>query len=600
MNEKSLEEFEMLLIDWEEGSLDPDGVARLRQLLKDEPSARQRYVELQMLAAAMHLEDSAGLQLTESLEPQFTQHQSTQHGSTESQSTESQSTESQSTESQSTESQFTEPQKPITQAVSRTATARHLSWATLLIATAASLLICIVVGRWMIVESRLKSAMLAQAQTPRQTQSSQTDGRPIAEIEATSQGVALVTRLVDVRWPDQARRVQVGDALTPGRFDIEAGFAQIEFFCGATVVLQGPAELELESSTTARLFGGQLRAQVPPVARGFLIHVDDMEVVDLGTEFGISATPDGTGVQVFDGEVELLQPSEQKRLVTAGHAVHRGPGGELGESTLTPDQFVDLEALDSHANSQTENRYQRWRSYSQKLRKDPRLIMYYAMEGEQWNRKLRSSLVPENRELDGAIVGARRVPGRWPDKKAIEFKHPGDRVRVDIPGEFESLTFACWVKIDSLDRWYNSLFLTDSYERGEPHWQILDTGQLFFSVRVREGEIGQEHREVLSPPFWKPSMSGQWLHLATTYDVAKKQTTHYLNGTVLSRETIPDVQLVSPTRIGKASIGNWSLPTKPDAKFAIRNLNGSLDEFALFGAALTPQEILEIYEIGKP
>ena len=56
-------------------------------------------------------------------------------------------------------------------------------------------------------------------------------------------------------------------------------------------------------------------------------------------------------------------------------------------------------------------------------------------------------------------------------------------VRVEILGEFDSLTFACWVKIDSLDRWYNSLFLTDHYNQGEPHWQILDTGQLFFSVR---------------------------------------------------------------------------------------------------------------------
>ena len=68
----------------------------------------------------------------------------------------------------------------------------------------------------------------------------------------------------------------------------------------------------------------------------------------------------------------------------------------------------------------------------------------------------------------------------------LEFKRPGDRVRVQIPGEFDSLTFSCWVKIDSLDRWYNSLFLTDGHDQHEPHWQIMDDGRLFFSVKKRD------------------------------------------------------------------------------------------------------------------
>lgn len=173
-------------------------------------------------------------------------------------------------------------------------------------------------------------------------------------------------------------------------------------------------------------------------------------------------------------------------------------------------------------------------------------------------------------------------------------------MRVSIPGEFHSLSFTCWVRIDSLDRWYNSLFLTDNYQRGEPHWQILDTGQLFFSVRVSRQKGGPEHREVLSPPFWNPTLSGKWLHLATTYDVDTKTTTHYLNGRQLIAESIPLHQLVETTRIGMASIGNWSMPTRPDSNFAIRNLNGRIDEFAIFSAALSAEEVAEMYESGKP
>ena len=88
--------------------------------------------------------------------------------------------------------------------------------------------------------------------------------------------------------------------------------------------------------------------------------------------------------------------------------------------------------------------------------------------------------------------------------------------------------------------------------------------------------------------------------LATTYDVDSQRTVHYLNGEVLHSEMIPDAQLVKTTRIGAASIGNWSLPTKPDARFAIRNLNGRIDEFVMFAAALNAKEVKEIYEHGKP
>ena len=69
---------------------------------------------------------------------------------------------------------------------------------------------------------------------------------------------------------------------------------------------------------------------------------------------------------------------------------------------------------------------------------------------------------------------------------------------------------------------------------------------------------------------------------------------------MLSQEAIPDHQLVPVTRIGMASMGNWSTPTKPDVDFAIRNLNGSVDEFALFSAALSAEEIEEFYEKGRP
>ena len=105
-----------------------------------------------------------------------------------------------------------------------------------------------------------------------------------------------------------------GDALTPGLFAIESGYAQIEFFCGATVVVQGPAELDLVSATLARVRSGRLRAHVPPAARGFTLEADDVTVVDLGTEFGFAVDGGKSEVHVFDGEVELHRQGQVDHL----------------------------------------------------------------------------------------------------------------------------------------------------------------------------------------------------------------------------------------------------------------------------------------------
>ena len=151
MNENRREELETLLIEWEDGSLDDAGVARLRQLLRDDPQARERFVELQMLVAAMHLENGSGLQSVA-------------------------------------------PQDPIAATTRIKPPRKRRTWATLLIATAASLLVCLGVGRWVVVESKLKSAL--QARTESQSATQTPDGKdPRGDRrEATSHGVALVTQ----------------------------------------------------------------------------------------------------------------------------------------------------------------------------------------------------------------------------------------------------------------------------------------------------------------------------------------------------------------------------------------------------------------------
>ncbi len=551
-----INELESLWFDWESGTLDESGIERLREILKSDPSARSQFVQMQMMSAALQLDNEAGLGLPLDAGAQAT-----------------------------------------SMAASPSTRLRgQLRTPSFWIALAASLLVC-VLGSWLVY-----SQVSNGSSKPIQSTELETSNDHESSQEATARGVALLTRLVDVTWGDNQPAVEAGAALSPGRFAIKAGHAQVEFFCGATIVLEGPAELELESATLAKVHRGRLRAHVPPAARGFSLEVGELTVVDLGTEFGLSVSPGGASIQVFEGEVELQRPANKTVSLKTGEAVAQNPAGELQATQATPESFVDIADLESRTQLQRSARYQRWLEWSTQLRRDPRLIAYYGFDNQgDGERRLECSLEPVNHELDGAIVGARQVGGRWRAKQALEFKQPADRVRVQIPGEYGSLTLACWVKIDSLDRWYNSLFLTDGYDQGEPHWQILDNGQAYFSVRPFErGAPGLPDYKALSPSFWEPSLNGKWIHLAVTCDLDANVIVHYLNGNVLSRHVVPPAQMPKSTRVGAASLGNWALPTLPDSQFAIRNLNGSIDEFAIFAAALSADEIKEMYEHGKP
>ena len=108
------------------------------------------------------------------------------------------------------------------------------------------------------------------------------------------------------------------------------------------------------------------------------------------------------------------------------------------------------------------------------------------------------------------------------------------------------------------------------------------------------------HRVYFTDSFWDMSKSGQWFHIAAVYDPIGRRVVQYVNGERLSDDVITDKYHITSLRIGPAEIGNWGQPFRNSPWFAVRNINGAIDEMAIFNAALTSEEIQELYEQGKP
>lgn len=413
---------------------------------------------------------------------------------------------------------------------------------------------------------------------------------------STSAAVAMLSRAVDARWAKGTQRVRVGGALEPGRLRLESGLAQVVFYSGARVVLEGPAELQLISPTEVVCPAGRLLAEVPEPARGFRLRTTQLSVVDLGTSFGIDATGSRTEVHVFTGTVEFFAGKAPKQSLKEGRAaVVQGSGAPrfIAANEAEFGSLFELQKLSSAAQSV---RYDQWRVWSARLNRDPSLVVHLDLEtlgDSDWtlsNASEKNGLVPE-----ATIVGCQRAEGRWPEKQALEFQSVNDRVRLAVSGEFESLTLSAWVRIKGLDRQFNSVFMCDGFEHGTVHWLIRNDGVLSLGVK---GPGRGDFQIMASPPVLTLDKFGMWTHLAVVLDGRSGQLVHYVNGSPVAEHQL---KVSPPYRIGPAELGNWNARSGPNpAPPLIRNLSASLDEFELFSRALSDAEIHGLYMEGKP
>ncbi len=413
---------------------------------------------------------------------------------------------------------------------------------------------------------------------------------------ATSHAVAMLNREVNARWNSADPVPRLGAPLEPGRLRLESGLAQVVFYNGARVVIEGPAELRIVSSTEAACTGGKLTAEVPPQARGFRIVSPRFDVTDLGTSFGLDMVNGRNELHVFEGKVEFRTGgSSTNQSLLKGHAAVLDGGTAPRLVAADPTGFASLFELQARSVAADALRYDRWREASLKLRRDPSLWAYFDFEHgtpSDWrlpNLGARSATVP-----DATIVGCQWQEGRWTAKPALEFRGVSDRVRLSVPGTSESVTLAAWVRVQGLDRQINSLFMSDGFEAGTIHWVIRADGVLGLTVIGARGE----HQILTSPPVLPVDQFGVWTHLAVVLNGPAKQVVHYVNGQPVSRHA---VRLGPPYRMGTAELGNWNAIGFPgNDPFLIRNFSGVMDEFCLFGRALGDTEIRALYTDGKP
>lgn len=168
--------------------------------------------------------------------------------------------------------------------------------------------------------------------------------------------VATISESTNARWAGSELPTNEGAELSAGLLELAEGMATLRFESGATITLEAPATVEVLSKMKCRLLAGSVVADVPDSAHGFTIDTREMEVVDLGTRFGLTTSEFGhSHVYVFEGEVEVHRSDSPdteipKKLLT-GNSLHIGnttaPSGDqeidrLAAPNATGDGWIPL------------------------------------------------------------------------------------------------------------------------------------------------------------------------------------------------------------------------------------------------------------------
>jgi Concanavalin A-like lectin/glucanases superfamily len=407
----------------------------------------------------------------------------------------------------------------------------------------------------------------------------------IAHNEAATSSVAVLTRGVNMVWDRAGAAPVVNAPLSPGLLRLKSGVVEIEFYQGARLCVEGPAEVRLVSAGEAFCSYGRFSAHVPPPARGFRIGTPKGDVVDLGTDFGLDLSGGSPELHVFKGEVELHQPKTQMRKLTGGFATALDQPAGAPSLLADASAFAFSHELGARVNAAQRQSFERWQEAGARWNDDPDLRMRFDFQEENGARSLRNAAVRGQEIASGTIVGCAWTEGRWPGKRALQFGSVSDRVRLSIPYEFPQLTMAAWVQLHSVNPGRSSLFMCEGWEYGGMHWQILHDGSLCLGIA---GETHKGGDDYISPVIFTPDFLGQWVHLAVVYDTAGGEVRHYVNGECVSRHPVKNRTVITPRL---AELGNWNPVLAEWRQRPVRNFVGSMDDFSLVARAMTDGEI---------
>ena len=405
--------------------------------------------------------------------------------------------------------------------------------------------------------------------------------------------VATLRATEDCQWPSARKPRSRGERLKAGELlHLLSGVVEVELAQGAHVRVQGPAEFELRSQNQGFLHHGLLVATVPKRAVGFTIDTPTAEIVDRGTEFGVTVAADGTtDVQVLKGLVQMRPSAGTKRRtatpLSAGSAGRvRAPvrlqAPEVETIPFDAARYAAVGAPKSDSRSAVD-RNRRW---SELVRRHPALVAYYPMNETAGSTVALDATTPAENggyrsgmTLEAAGPRPPNFPAFEADNTAAKSNGLDDRLEISSLNTLSDTTY-------SFEVWFN-------YSDDSKLQYIGGRGMLgdstfhpYDSVGLNGSRLGFFNGDVGDFNSGSLVTKDTWHHLVYTRD--KNEVKVYLDGALKISGTFA-IRYAASDRI---VVGN-----RPGNDLA---LTGSFDELAIYNTALSADEVRWHYIVSRP
>jgi Concanavalin A-like lectin/glucanases superfamily/FecR protein len=422
-----------------------------------------------------------------------------------------------------------------------------------------------------------------------------------AELSPKNEYVARITGSKQPRWVGGAA-LKPGDRVRKGqRLELGAGLAEITFDCGAQVLLEGPASLDINSAWDTTLRHGTLKANVPHEAIGFRISNPEVDVVDLGTEFTMATDATGAAeVFVLKGEVEA-QPRDASDQDTV--LLREKESRRFGDSGI----------------SNVSDSEQRFAALTQPLSLD-RLIprtncIHWSFDEDEGGLVKADSAGTPLPAYNAQIVVSGPEDFHAVHTQGLHghaLKFDGNVfARASFPGLSNSSTHtvAFWVKVPE------DAQLSDAYAMVA--WGTMSQKLGFRPVHIgwnrnpSEGNVGALRTDFGGGcALGRTSLrDGRWHHITVVFmpgdndEQTPVQVKQYVDGRLESGTTIPGKTHVMKTEDAAAVRDILWLGRRLVAS-SRRNdrsrFRGEIEELYIADRALAPQEIVELYKDNQP